>query len=136
MLSDAPVQSQEMVSLVISDFPTEMQYAGFNRSSHGTLHGSEPAQLKVHSKTLLELCTTSTSYDAAMALGICEGCFIGLGLGVVEVDGQKLSFVCRDILKNELCFIGMTKTLTFSVGHVVGQVTAYSAHFSYEFDLL
>lgn len=45
----------------------------------------------------------STSNDAAMALGICEGCFLGLDLGIVEGDdGQKLSFVCRQMLKNEL----------------------------------
>lgn len=49
---------------------------------------------------------TSAANDAAVAPGICEGCFLGLGLGIVEGDdGQKICFVCRQMLKNELVYL-------------------------------
>lgn len=35
----------KMVSFVISSFPIEMQFTGFNSSSHGILHGLEGAWL-------------------------------------------------------------------------------------------
>lgn len=45
MVADAPLKNLKMISVVISDFPIEIQYTGFNRSSYDILHGSEAAWL-------------------------------------------------------------------------------------------
>lgn len=60
----------------------------------------------------------------AMVLGSCKGYFLGVGIGIVKGDvSQKLFFVCREILKNELCSVCMSvpcQKVTPVVGQLLG----------------
>lgn len=63
-------------------------------------------RLKIFAKLFLSSAQHMLLCDAVTVLGSCEECFLGVGLGIVEGDySQKLFFVCREILKNELCSI-------------------------------